>query len=32
VIHGVWIPEERFLAGHDLWDPAVLKEQESRAG
>lgn len=28
VIHGVWIPEERFPAGHDLWDPAVLKEQE----
>jgi hypothetical protein len=28
VIHGVWIPEERVLAGHDLWDPAVLKEQE----
>ena len=28
VIHGVWIPEERFLAGHDLWDPAMLKEQE----
>jgi hypothetical protein len=27
VIHGVWIPEERFLAGHDLWDPAVLKAQ-----
>jgi hypothetical protein len=26
VIHGVWIPEERFLAGQDLWDPRVLAE------
>jgi hypothetical protein len=25
VIHGVWIPEERFLTGHDLWDPAVVE-------
>jgi hypothetical protein len=24
VIHGVWIPEERFLATHDLWDPEVV--------
>jgi hypothetical protein len=29
VIHGVWIPEERFLAGHDLWDPAVVKEMDA---
>lgn len=27
VIHGVWIPEERFLETGDLYDPEVLREQ-----
>ncbi len=27
VIHGVWIPEERFLETQDLWDAKVLREQ-----
>jgi hypothetical protein len=28
VIHGVWIPEERFLATQDLWDPRVVAEMD----
>lgn len=27
VVHGVWIPEERFLQAQDLWDRRVLREQ-----
>ncbi len=27
VIHGVWIPEERFLETGNLWDAEVLREQ-----
>jgi hypothetical protein len=29
VIHGVWIPEERFLATQDLWDPQVVAEMDA---
>lgn len=28
VIHGVWIPEERFLANQDLWDPRTVAEMD----
>ena len=26
VLHGIWIPEERFNATKDIWDPQVVRE------